>query len=260
MENPSLQQAEPRSEIEKPGSPLWEEIGFVFRQTPELAHIGTKEQYLEYLKTIFPDSLIRYPVFHETKGSWFKTESFSKEKMGETDEGYYGKGFYFSSQPGLGAYGDHLFLSMLDVRNPKYHVGTHTVGKHILLGLTKEESREIAVAWLVDQIEQFEKDLQSLEGGHIQKHRDIPPGVDFETYWEQKRIERIKNTSRLIQEYKEQLFGIDSLIDNYYAHDCFATSDNLDHYEEVMVRNPDQIHILGSGSDVERFKKFVSKI
>ena len=237
-----------------------EAVDFVFDQNPELAEIGTQEEYMQFLETIFPNSLLQNPVYHETKSDWFKTEKFSKEKIGQTDAGYYGKGFYFSTQPGIsGGYGHNEFLSVLNVKNPKYHIDTHTVGKQILSGLTKQESRNIAVSWLEKQIQHYEKELEDLKNGFIRKHNDIPKDVDFETYWENKRIETIQNVSNLSQEYKGQLKNIDTIINEYYSHDGFLTSDNLANYEEILIREEDQIHVLGSNEDVKKFGEFIER-
>ena len=215
---------------------------------------------MQFLETIFPNSLLQNPVYHETKSDWFKTEKFSKEKIGQTDAGYYGKGFYFSTQPGIsGGYGHNEFLSVLNVKNPKYHIDTHTVGKQILSGLTKQESRNIAVSWLEKQIQHYEKELEDLKNGFIRKHNDIPKDVDFETYWENKRIETIQNVSNLSQEYKGQLKNIDTIINEYYSHDGFLTSDNLANYEEILIREEDQIHVLGSNEDVKKFGEFIER-
>jgi hypothetical protein len=43
------------------------QVDFVFQQNPELGKIGTKEDYLEYLKTIFPESKVREIVYHGSK-------------------------------------------------------------------------------------------------------------------------------------------------------------------------------------------------
>ena len=53
-------------------------VDFVFEQNPELSQIGTKEEYSQYLETIFPESNIKEIVYHETSGDWFKNEKFSK--------------------------------------------------------------------------------------------------------------------------------------------------------------------------------------
>jgi hypothetical protein len=243
---------------QKQENPNKRAVDFVFDQNPELAKIGTKEEYVRFLETVFPYSLLQNPVYHETKSDWFKTEKFSKEKIGQTDAGYYGKGFYFSTQLGIsGGYGHNKLLSLLNVKNPKYHVGTHTVGKQILSGLTKQESKSVAISWLEEQVQYYKKELENLKNGAIRKHNDIPKGVDFETYWENKRIENIKNVSNLVQEYKSQLKDIDAIIDEYYSHDAFLTSDNLSNYEEILIREEYQIHILGSNDDLMKFKRFI---
>ena len=41
-----------------------EDINFVFEQNPDLARVGTKEQYEKYLKTIFPESKVKDIVYH----------------------------------------------------------------------------------------------------------------------------------------------------------------------------------------------------
>lgn len=43
-----------------------EDIDFVFEQNPELEKIGTKKDYSEYLKTIFPESKIKGIFYHGT--------------------------------------------------------------------------------------------------------------------------------------------------------------------------------------------------
>ena len=72
-----------------------EGIDFVFSQSPELASIGTKAQYLEYLSTIFPNSKVKDIVYHGTNTY---IESFDKNKISSNtlNYGFYGKGFYFN--------------------------------------------------------------------------------------------------------------------------------------------------------------------
>ena len=43
-----------------------EGIDYVFSQSPELASIGTKAQYLQYLSTIFKTSIVKDIVYHDT--------------------------------------------------------------------------------------------------------------------------------------------------------------------------------------------------
>lgn len=50
------------SKFEKPQ--IKEGVDFVFEQHPEISIIGTKEQYSEYLDSIFPESIVDSIVYH----------------------------------------------------------------------------------------------------------------------------------------------------------------------------------------------------
>jgi hypothetical protein len=89
---------EVKAEI-KPG------IDKVFESNKELANIGTEEQYAEYLDTIFPDSKVRYIVYHTSPN---KIEKFRDSMFGT----------YFSYSPIKGVYGDIVHYVLLDVKSP----------------------------------------------------------------------------------------------------------------------------------------------
>jgi hypothetical protein len=86
-----------------------EGIGFVFEQNPELAEIGTKEQYSEYLETIFPESKVRNIVYHRSPE---KIKAFDKTKIKDSNA----KRFYFSPI-NTGRYGQHVINALLDIKN-----------------------------------------------------------------------------------------------------------------------------------------------
>jgi len=69
-----------------------EGIDFVFSQSPELASIGSKAQYLQYLSTIFKTSKVKDIVYHGTLPQ-NKFEKFDKQK-GTNLSGEYG-GIHF---------------------------------------------------------------------------------------------------------------------------------------------------------------------
>ena len=61
----ALEQAQPTASqqsniIVKPG------VSELFESNPELANIGTPEQYSQYLDTVFPDSKVKDIVYHGT--------------------------------------------------------------------------------------------------------------------------------------------------------------------------------------------------
>jgi hypothetical protein len=65
-----LQKTTKENKIEKPK--IKEGLDFVFKQNPELSQIGTKEQYSEYLDTIFPDSKVKDIVYCGSKDEFEK--------------------------------------------------------------------------------------------------------------------------------------------------------------------------------------------
>jgi len=70
-----------------------EGVDFVFEQNPELAKLGTKEDYSKYLKTIFPESKVKNIVYHGTTKSF---EEFDKDKLGTSTKNITNTlGFYF---------------------------------------------------------------------------------------------------------------------------------------------------------------------
>jgi len=68
------------NKIEKPQ--IKEGVDFVFEQNPELAEIGTKEQYSEYLETIFPESKIKDIVYHQTTSKEFDVTDWKLSRLG----------------------------------------------------------------------------------------------------------------------------------------------------------------------------------
>jgi hypothetical protein len=72
-----------------------EGVNFVFEQNPELANIGSQENYSEYIKTIFPESKVKDIVYHGTNKK-FDEERFDKSKLGTSTNNITNRlGFYF---------------------------------------------------------------------------------------------------------------------------------------------------------------------
>jgi len=88
------------NKVEKPKIKMG--VDFVFEQKPELMQIGTKEKYLEYLNTIFPDSKIKDIVYHGGEGSINEfvnpndRTNYKANNIG-TDSGKNKVGIYFTS-------------------------------------------------------------------------------------------------------------------------------------------------------------------
>src|SRR5690606_18504262 len=71
-----------------------EGVSELFKENPELANIGTKQQYSQYLESVFPDSKVKDIVYHGTgnydkiekfKGRTYFTEKFTAETYADFD-------------------------------------------------------------------------------------------------------------------------------------------------------------------------------
>jgi predicted NAD-dependent protein-ADP-ribosyltransferase YbiA (DUF1768 family) len=140
-------------------------VSELFNSTPELAAIGTPEQYSQYLDTIFPDSKVKDIVYHGSKAPNIKV--FNKSEYG-----YEGISFTYSKNRATGYAKDASWNTVKKDGTPWY-------GK---------------VYSVIINAKELGKDYEILE--------------------------------------------------------------NLQ--EELVVFEPDQIHILGNKQDIEGFKKFVS--
>jgi len=177
------QNAEKReNKIEKPQ--IKEGVDFAFEQNPELAQIGTKEEYSEYLDTIFPDSKVRGIVYHSSSN---KIEKFRDSMFGA----------YFSYSPIQGVYGNVINNALLNI-------------KSLLIKPKPEDSAEEKVIY-DKEYRSYNNPSFSPEGGRIYKY--------------------------------------DASVEN-----STVTKEGV----QIKVRNPEQIHILGSEQDIENFKKFVA--
>ncbi len=118
------------NKIEK--SEIKKGVDFVFEQSPELAQIGTKELYSEYLNTIFPDSKIKDIVYHggadgidnfknpfEHDGKKFhSTLSFNKKRYGMYFTDKYKEAKDYANTYGMNGYKPKVYPTMLNMRNP----------------------------------------------------------------------------------------------------------------------------------------------
>ncbi len=160
-----------------------EGVDFLFEQNPELEKIGTKEQYSEYLDTIFSDSKIKDIVYH---GSPNKINKFRDNMFGT----------YFSYSPIQGVYGNVISIVLLNVHSP-------------LIKPKPEDSTEEKVI--------YDKEYRSYNN----------PSFSPEGY---------------------PVYKYDASIEN-----STVTKEGI----QIKVRNPEQIHILGSKEDIAKFREFV---
>ncbi|MEY2702172.1 MAG: hypothetical protein RLY43_805 [Bacteroidota bacterium] len=185
----------PNPKIKTEEVPNKEGVDFVFNQNPELSEIGTKEQYSEYLDTIFPGSKVKDILYHGTglpNYESIKSGGFDPNLMGES------KVIFFTGSIGNG------FTEMGGVVAAVVNI--ESLFNNRFTSLYKDKISSNSESFYLPTQQDIESDVY-----HMVSIRN--PGNIF--------IDKDKNVS------------------------------------EVSVLNNNQIHILGSEPDIEKFKKFV---
>ncbi len=213
-------------------------VDFVFEQNPELEKIGTKEQYSQYLDIVFPESLEKEILYHGTASSQ-KIENFDFNRSN------YGNAVFFTK--------DKKFAETYafdEVRN----------------GIVQTEILDVKNIFDYKDPEKIEE-LRPIISELIHQNYKSPTGVSFmcnpqgmqigERFIENPSLEdavehyihRLKNGAWRIIETPAIIAFIAEKYDSLKVveHDR----------ENIAVFNNNQIHVLGSQSDLERFKDFV---
>ncbi|OGI65921.1 hypothetical protein A2914_01345 [Candidatus Nomurabacteria bacterium RIFCSPLOWO2_01_FULL_41_21] len=86
-----------------------EGVDFVFEQNPELAQIGTKEQYSEYLDTIFPESKIKDIVYHASPNKFPEFKNPNSSGLSH---------IWFSEKALKYEFGENVYSVLLNIENP----------------------------------------------------------------------------------------------------------------------------------------------
>lgn len=194
-----------------------EGINFVFEQHPELQKIGTKEQYSEYLYNIFPDSTFKEIVYHNSDAD-FRDEGFKPMNPNfDTLNSIIGIYNFSSNREFAKRYGKNTYAVILNIHRP----------------------------------------IEETTSG---EYADDMDGPLSEALF---RIGKQTNDNLFAPKYDETLVDSDAVInyisgEGYIAkHPVSGGEMGIPHQTVLSVFNENQIHILGSKSDIERFKEFV---
>ncbi|MFO0743874.1 MAG: hypothetical protein U0469_02375 [Candidatus Paceibacterota bacterium] len=177
------------------------------------------ELYCEYLKTIFPESKVQDIVWHYSDNE-FKDENFKPTKPNfDTLNSIEGVYNFSTSQNFVKRYGKNAYAVILNINNP---IEVNTSGEYV-----DDMDRPLSEA-LFKIGKQKEKNI-------------LAPKFD----------EKLENTDAVInnisgEEYIEK-------------HPVSGREFGLPKQKIISVFHPDQISILGSKTDIEKFKEFVSK-
>lgn len=168
-----------------------EGIEELFNENPELANIGTRLQYSQYLDTIFPDSQEDRILVHTSHAT--NIEKFEKRPN---------KNFLGFAQLGKGVYLTDL-----------YHLDY----------------------W------RHELELENGEGKNYYVKVNLQNTVGVNNFLTKEKEESLSET-------------IDAVYENRKPHE----EENNWKPIQYAVRNPEQIHILGSKQDIQGFREFVN--
>jgi hypothetical protein len=250
----------------------------LFESNPELASIGTPEQYSAYLDTIFPDSQVKDIVYHDTDNKNITQEGFLKERINQGDGLFLGDGFYFYFRPTLNL--EELRAEFLEYKNDILTDDSYSNWEE--RDYTEEQwekewaeykrkeraysrSRNYTIPTIVNAKKIFEKygeDYNTVANKlkeedpkfQVSNYFDVVAkmtGIDSNTldkntrrkYWEIANNKQI--TVKSISDILQEKFGYDSVT-------------NILNVKEILIFEPEQIHILGSKQDIEGFKQFIS--
>ena len=214
-----------KSTLVKPG------VEGLFNDSPELSSIGTKEQYSQYLNSIFPDSKIKDIVYH---GTDIEFDKFDKSKIGTKEKGALAYGFNFGGEQakvyaGNFGRGKKVLLSnLLNIKNPLILVGLHEFATSSYPNF-KENS------FLITLLKENGYDVTSWQ---YFKNSDNGKVFDYVS-----DVIGLKNFTNIL--IKNGYDGLESIV---------ASKKN----PEIVAFEPEQIHILGSKQDIQGFKDFVN--
>jgi len=222
-------------------------VSDVFKDTPELAEIGSEQEYSNYLNNIFPDSKVKDIVYHN--GDITNKDTFKKSDGG----------IHFSTSLNRTLNRDsskNLIFAILNIANANLNnrvVHSDSFQRSIrrkeyLYDEKTKDGRNIT-------IDRFTEEYQE-EGLNRQEAR-------------RKAVAKIKNLEKdnILPLDKESSYdaviGLEQFI---YDEDYVLAPTKIGEYNidsagdiNIAVKNPEQTHILGSKKDIQGFKEFASK-
>jgi hypothetical protein len=84
-------------------------VDSLFREYPELENIGTKQEYSQYLDTIFPNSKVKDIVYHSSESKFTKFKDPSTSGLSH---------IWFSEKPLSSQFGSNIYFVILNLQNP----------------------------------------------------------------------------------------------------------------------------------------------
>ena len=264
-------------------APIKPGVQELFNTNPELASVGTPEQYSAYLNSIFPDSKVKDIVYH---GTHTRFNKFDKSLSGsKTKASINGKGFFFSNSLGI-AQGYRQSLEQSNIYNDVifYYYFKRDLANKNIKDLTQEEWQEIVLNYFGSE----DLNAQYLQRQSLDKTKQL-----FEKFKNDKQFDTVQYSDELdFSEYLKDdsivysaLLGVNNPLvvegNNYQMLSIVKKEiEKLEENNDSIIFNnvedgmsgsyrgvantytvfePEQIHILGNENDVQGFRQFVSE-
>ena len=197
-------------------------VDALYKEFPELANMGTKEQYKQHIQSIFPESNFPDVYLHGTKNKdVFNASDWNMDQTPGASKNL-GMGHYFTPDPNkVEAYtrDGRLLRALVDVKKPSY-----TSIKNNSLGLGDQTTKELL------------GDKDALINLDYYANKDM-----------------FKNNGK----YSEFTGKLDETM--YPEHVDQDGYKFVHKFDEFSIPNKEQIHILGSPDDLKRFQEFTNK-
>jgi len=270
-------------EVAVDNTPVKDGVEDLFKQNSELSKIGDKQQYSNYLNSIFPSSKVKDILYHGTTSGKF--DEFSKEKLGVNTEAPSAMlGFFFSSSKGnAGAYSiandkdwatkstdeiiesneikkldNELYSKLIkesgytDKRDPS---GNGDVIVNSTGEIINFDNFEFAngISEFTDKHKEFLDISKDIE--------DKVNKINSDNSNEQLYMVVLNTESPNILDKKGESGNIAHLIRGSKNNDSVILKNYKDPFisDVYVVFEPEQIHILGSKQDIDGFKQFVKE-
>jgi hypothetical protein len=266
------------NEIEK--SQIKEGLDFVYEQNQELSTIGTKEEYSKYLDTIFPDSNMKEIFYHGSEESFERFEKKSEENLSPL-------GYFFSDNLDIAAAYSNPIKKNIRIRYQALEQENKEYEKDFSLGQMNNLTEALDA---YDNFDKYiENNYQKIFGRYTKK--DSFKVLEIEKP-EKKGLYSVVlniksplyiefNSEKINQEKSEGFEVINSknyerenvfnavkkyptadsvILDNVYDIRTFRKEGDDEFFiqqKQIVVFDSDQIHILGSDDDLEKFRTFV---
>lgn len=216
-------------------------VDTLFERCPELAHIGTQEDYSQYLDTIFPESLETSIVYHGT-ASVSKIETFNFQKSNFANAVFFTKNRALAESFAFDEVRHGSVQEQLvNIKNPfdfsqREHIQElRPIIQELVTEGYRSENTGITFRNDLPQITIGEREIQN------------PTLEDFVNHY----MWRLEHGSWRIIETDRIIDFISKKYDSILINERGTTN--------IAVFNNEQIHVLGSADDIDRFKKFISK-